>query len=1275
MNKSRVLSLIAALAVALVLYAALGFFLVPVLIKQQLIAHVEHQLKHKLTLGEVRFNPFTFALEAQDFNLQEASGGDLVSFKRLYVNFEAISVFQRAWDFTEVTLEAPLVYGELRPDGSNNFTALLAALSDPRAKPDIPPPPLKVAWIRVTEGRIDLADLQAGKSARLRIEPIALELTAMSTLEGEKGPYKLTARTGDREILTWDGDLSLYPIASTGKLIFSDWKLATVARMLGSRISIEEPAGKIDASLEYVAGYVAGKPSLDVKDLDLRLSQFTIVPKGSAVALAAAEQLALSNITFALNERAVSIQRTGLLKGRLALEIDADGRQNWTALFPGHRDQKEAQSAPDAPRKEAPAMIDKTAAAPSWRVNLRELASTDLALKFADRRTHAELEIQRTAVTFALAAELGAGGSTLAIDGLKATADAIAIDIAGERVVANQLELAAPVVKASFNGAGDADLSVEAPAASVSGLALRQAASVLDAQRLALRAGSLSATRPQASSTVRMEIADAAIESTAIAARALSAKKDALELRAFDLGAKSVAIALGDDGTDAILDALIGNISGVTAREPAQDTEILRLERARLTGGALNLRERRINFERLALEDGHAGAAIDATGKLDWAAFIAALGGSVQQLSNTQDKAAPAWQAMVKEIELQNLAGAFLDQRQTPPLAVSVSNVNARASNVGTDPATPSRINLTGRIKGGGTFSANGSVNPHTLEADLKVKLVDFSVPPMRPIIVRQAGLRLASALVSADGRLRYGLRKSAGADLVFEGDVDVKRVSIDETEPQQPFLTVDAVRASEVTFAISPNRLDIPELRVDGFNSKLVIAEDQSATYLGKLLRWPAEKATQPGSPPAAKQPAETSNDELPISIARIRIDRSQLDFGDLSLRPQFAVRMHDLKGVVTGVSTAPGSIAQLELEGRVDEFGSARIQGEINAFNARAFTAIDMEFRNIEMTTLTPYTTKFAGYRIASGKLSTDLQYRIKDSVLVGENRLVLDKLELGERVDSPTAINIPLDLAIAILKDSDGRIDIGVPVHGSLDDPEFSYGHVIWKAIGDVFSRIITAPFRALASLFGGGSDKLETIEFDPGRDTLMPPERQKLRTVAEALSKRPQLKLIVKPAYAEKLDRAALQSDAVRREIATRSGIKLAPGEDPGPVDYANPRTQRAIETLFVDRNSSAAARDLRAQQKTSAAQSAGSAKPAASTDADIARVMTQQLLGAQPVPDNELTALAKRRGDVITAELKEAGKIDPARLDTAQPNAVDAGSDRSVTTALELAVAK
>jgi hypothetical protein len=477
----------------------------------------------------------------------------------------------------------------------------------------------------------------------------------------------------------------------------------------------------------------------------------------------------------------------------------------------------------------------------------------------------------------------------------------------------------------------------------------------------------------------------------------------------------------------------------------------------------------------------------------------------------------------------------------------------------------------------------------------------------------------------------------------------------------------------------LTPNRLDIPELRVSGLASKLLIAEDQSVN-ITKVLRN-KEPAVKPGAEPikpaTAGKPTEAgAEDAFSISISRIRLDNSRLEFSDLSLRPQFATRMHELKGVITGISTSRGTRAQLELDARVDEFGSARIRGDINLFKPRAYTDVDMVFRNLEMTALTPYSAKFAGYRIASGKLSMDLQYKIKDSALLGENRIVLDKLELGERVESPTAFNLPLEFAIAILKDSDGKIDLGLPVSGSLDDPQFSYGAIIWKAIGNLITRIVTAPFRALASLFGGGSEKLEAIDFDPGNERLQPPERQKLRTISEALAKRPQLKLTVKPAYSPAADRPTLQTIAVRRDIHTRAGVKLEPGEAPGPIDFNHARSQQAIQAAFQERFGAPALRDLRASlAKPDPAAAAQGAKPQAPPPDQIYRILTERLIDAHPVTEAQLRELATRRGEAIVKELIDAGKTDAARISALAPEEVSSESMKVVPVALELGVAK
>jgi hypothetical protein len=423
---------------------------------------------------------------------------------------------------------------------------------------------------------------------------------------------------------------------------------------------------------------------------------------------------------------------------------------------------------------------------------------------------------------------------------------------------------------------------------------------------------------------------------------------------------------------------------------------------------------------------------------------------------------------------------------------------------------------------------------------------------------------------------------------------------------------------------------------------------------------------------------------------VARIRVANGTLDFADLSLRPQFGARMHELAGVITGLASVPKRSAKVQLDARVDKYGSAKIRGEIRVLRPRAKTDITMEFRNLEMTSLSPYVAKFAGYRIAGGKLALDLQYKITDSRLQGEHKIVLNQVELGEKVDSPGAVDLPLELAIAVLKDSKGVIDIGLPVSGELDDPKFDYGAVIAKALGNMIGGIVTAPFRALGALVGGGAKQLDTVGFEPGDDAIAPPERQKLDAVARALKERPALRLLVPPTYSAEHDAPALKSRAVRTAIVRRMGVELPAGEDPGPLDAANARTQGAIEAVFSERYAPEVLAALKRRALESVPPPASAPAPAAAGAAtsnqpktespaapppEFYGMLVERMIIEEPVSEPMLEQLAGRRSEAIVRELTIEGGVPSARVVVGEPRKAANPSDKAVTVRLELEAAK
>lgn len=614
--------------------------------------------------------------------------------------------------------------------------------------------------------------------------------------------------------------------------------------------------------------------------------------------------------------------------------------------------------------------------------------------------------------------------------------------------------------------------------------------------------------------------------------------------------------------------------------------------------------------------------------------------------------------ASVDAVELSRFSADVTDQGSG--IQLHVTDLDVRLDSASSDLRQPVKFNAGLRLREGGALSAQGSVVPESgaLQADVRVR--QLALTPLQPLLARYLKLKIGGGSLSAQGRLTAGAGQAKGASLRYVGGFEIGAVAINEDDGDL-FAAWKSVGAEKLTASVGPNLLDIPELRVVGANATLIIENDRSFNAARLLVR--------PAGPVAAATPAPVTaaKEELfPVRIGRVRLQDAKLDFTDLSLRPQFGAKIYELNGVVSGLSSSRDSRSRVELDGRVDEFGLARVRGEFNPFAPAHNTDLNVVFRNIDMVSASPYTMKFAGYKIAEGKISLDLQYKLRSSQLEGANRIVIDKLRLGERVDSPDAFKLPLELAIAILKDSDGRIDLGLPVSGNLDDPLFSYGTLIAKAVGSVLASIVSAPFRALGRLLGGGGggggEKLESIDFDPGSDRLLPPEREKLKQVAQILARREQLKLSVPAQYSEAADGPALKAQAVRLEIARRAGIKLQQGDEPGPVDTGDEAVRVALRAMAAERFDGPADK----------LQKAAGSEPQGADAASFYIGLLERLEQTQPLSAADLPRLGEQRSAAILSALSQSG-VDAARADVAAPGKIDTQPGKPVPLKLGLAV--
>ena len=759
----------------------------------------------------------------------------------------------------------------------------------------------------------------------------------------------------------------------------------------------------------------------------------------------------------------------------------------------------------------------------------------------------------------------------------------------------------------------------------------------------------------------------------------------------------------------------IGSIAlGETRLELPKVDRSLELAKVTLEGARIDLAGRQAAIASLSLADGSVFAVRKPEGQIflvEGLKALAAVGNKKKQAEkqaapNAREEAAGApWRFRLEQLKVAGLDVFMRDESVTPAMEIGYEKIALDVKGVTEDLGVALPVRLGFKVAGGGSFEGEGNYTPAGPVVDFKIKLADLALKLVEPLLASKTTLIVADGRLSTQGRVSYGAK---GAEPGYRGDFSVRDLRLKEQGSSEDLLAWKNLATQQ--FTVTPTRLDIGELRLNGLDTKLIINKDKSINLMRVLKSSsptaPAPAAAVPAATPAegaAASPAAPAADAAPVAAAapaaataeattaaapylvnidRLRFFKGDLDFADLSLMFPFATRIHGLRGSIGNLSSRPGAPGQLELDGEVDEFGMARAVGQVDLFNPTDNMDIKVIFRNVDMSRLTPYMATFAGRKIESGKLSLDLEYKIKKRQLQGENKVVIDRLTLGERVESPTATSLPLDLAIAILQDSDGRIDLGLPVAGSLDDPEFSYGALVWKAITNVLTKIVTAPFRALGALFGGSGEKIESIAFEPGARQLTPPEREKLLKIAAVLGKRPKLALAVGGLHAE-VDRVALQEVQLRRAVLTQSGLTLSERGDPGPISIRQPKIQAAMEALYADRvgkselaalkegfrNANPGQLEEGVGDKVMSRLSGLMREKKTLTEGEVAQlkgadfyaVLFERLREKEKVGDDILLALAQARG-TGAADILKANGVAPERLQLLPPQKGESAGD-------------
>jgi hypothetical protein len=631
--------------------------------------------------------------------------------------------------------------------------------------------------------------------------------------------------------------------------------------------------------------------------------------------------------------------------------------------------------------------------------------------------------------------------------------------------------------------------------------------------------------------------------------------------------------------------------------------------------------------------DGNGNIRRDPDGTINYARLIKTKPGASEANKSEQEDTAE-WNVEIKRSALDRFRVTFEDRMLSPPARMTVSALSFRGENHSNAKNSRGRVRMQATINNKGRLRVAGVLGIRPVAGRLNLEAQGIEVVPFQPYLTDQVNFSLTGGALGTKGILTIDTGGDGDAKVNYEGGLQVTDFASVEKDASQDLMKWKSLDLGGIQFALQPMQLRINEITLADFYARMILGAD------GKLnlqkLGVQESGASAPGEATAAK-PAESPapvTSEKQISIGKINLQSGNVYFSDFFVKPNYSANLTGVTGSISELKPdSPGDIA---IQAKLDNAAPVDIQGKINPLSKDLYLDIAADAREIQLNPMSPYSIKYIGYGIERGELSFKVKYKVENRKLDAQNQIILDQLTFGEKVESPTATKLPVLLAVALLKDRNGVIDVNLPISGSLDSPEFSVGGIILRIIINIITRAVTSPFALLGSAFGGGSGgELSYIEFDYGRSNLSQAAEAKIKSLATAMNNRPALKLDISGRVDPVNDLEGLKQASIERKVKAQKMKDLVrQGTAPKSVDDVQvdkAEYERYLKAAYSDesfpkpRNIIGLAKDLPVSE------------------------MESLMLKYAQVTDDDLRELANRRAQVVQNALLATGQVTADRL--------------------------
>lgn len=1232
------------LLIFIVLFGLLGFFAAPPLIRHIAEQQLSKQLDRPATIQRIALNPYTLNLEADGIHLGDKGGqGDFIDIAKLVVRPSWSSLFRGAPIVNEVRLDSPRFH-IVRYDAQRfNFTDLIEKFSTPSPKTESKPTQFSVSNIQVNNGRIDFDDRLLNE--KHVVDNWTLGIPYIATLASKTDIFvepKLRARF-DGSPIAIDGKTKPFAQSRESEIAlkFDGLDVPKLISYVPAKLPVAVTSGLLSSDLAVNFVMSGETPALRVSGtVDLKDAKVTdhasaplFAARGVHVAAASLEPLrnAMHFDEIRIDQPVVDLARDkqGVLNvEKLAVQPAAAS--------------KAAEGKPAASGATgASAAVAATASGAKVEAATKEAPPLDLTIR------HFAID----------------GGTVNVDDRVPATPTALSLTKLAATLDGFTMQGKTPAkytLSTSLSRGGDVT------AAGSFNLAEKQVESKLTVAALALPA-----LQPYLGEATRARVLDGTLGATVNAKADWGKTPLAAQVADSTVSLKSLKIATPDAKAPAIV---LPDASAKIAKVDVA-TRIAEIASVDVSGLALDVQR---------LKDG----------KIDLASLAEPAQAAVPKrtVARKAEAAAPSWHYRIDALNVKDSAANFTDLSTPRPVKLAIKPLDLSVQKISDDLTKPLPVQLKATLNRKGSLNVTGDVTAQPLKLGLKVNGNRLDAAAFEPYFGSALNATIASALLNAQGNLTFAQVKGAPR-ATYRGDVALVDVRMLDKATSDPFAGWRSLALTNLKANYDEKGTDVDAARVTFSNFYgRVLLDAQGRLNLKDVVAketGPAQSLTRDASkgepvplspgmtPPAAAQAASAAaaqqasvpaaasatvvvkaapppQNPVRMHFGELLLQNGRVTYTDNFIKPNYTANLVAIKGTVGAFGTDSTTSAPVDVAANLAGNGPISIKGSVNPLTEKPALDLTATAHDIELTNLTPYSAKYAGYPITKGKLNVDLHYELANDQLKANNHIFIDQLTFGDHVENDTATRLPVKLAISLLKNTRGQIDVNLPVSGSLSNPEFSVGGLIWRAVLNLIAKAVTSPFSLLAHAFGGGGEDLGYVEFAPGSYQLDDAQQKKLDTVVKMLTEKPSIRLDLIGRVDPARDTSGL-GDAYVDRLVRQQKLRDVVGQGES-IDPMSVKVEPAEYSKYLTRAYKAAdfkkPRNVIGLQKTL-------------PDADMKKALADHA----PADDNALRALAQQRAQAVRQYLD--GKIDSSRVFVVAPKLDAKGiEDKGATTRVD-----